>query len=103
MILKFEYFVFKHNTNTTIRRGIKTLAKNDKITLTDYNETKVLSAIVENVRYKLFRDLTEDDIANEHDGECQNYCCLEETMNNCYENFDESELITIIDFRLDKQ
>ena len=102
MILKFNKFEFKAGINTTVRRGIKNLSVNQRVLLVDNNTSKTAYAIISCVKYKRFCDLKDIDIINEHDPRGRYYVPLTAIMRNTYEYFDTTEIITLIDFKLDK-
>ena len=102
MILEFDNFKFKKDINTTIRRGIKNLSVNQTVLLLDKHTAQSCFAKIYSVKYKRFCDLKDTDIINEHDTFGRKYDSLTQIMRSTYDNFDTTEIITLIDFKLDK-
>jgi len=99
MELLFKNAVFNKGRNTTIRRGVKWDCCPDKENVLVYGRTAEPVACVKiSTRVKSFDDLSDDDIANEHDPICRSWAGIYGVMKRVYDGFDRREIVTIVDF-----
>ena len=103
MKLKFKNPKFYPGRNVTIRRGTKwdkcpckdnVLIECEGEGAYDSRHTKIRTKVM------MFKDLTICDLLCEHDEECRDYFGLLDRMKEYYEDFNEYELITVVEFIL---
>lgn len=108
LLFKNPVFV-RSEKNVTVRRGTKwvTLAVENKVLpVMDANHQiddqghPTLCGYAYNFKTKVkrFHDLTLEDIKHEHDLECRDYAGLRAAMVRAYPDFDDMEIVTILEF-----
>lgn len=110
MNLLFKNPVFNNGRNTTVRRGTKWdnppvptefgFPVIDTANQYDGNGNLKIKGFADNVTFKVkrFCDITPKDICLEHDPICRTLTGLLEVMKNTYDNFDETEIVTLVSF-----
>jgi len=100
--LRFKHAEFIPGENTTIRRGVKwALRDGNTVRIVLPSGDEVCSAIrTEVMRYC---DLTDYDIALQHDEETRTLPGLFEAMRRAYPDFDKREIVTVVHFEIPKE
>ena len=99
--LLFKNPVFKPGLNVTVRRGTKWNfgAKSGVVIKDTFDKMGLPIAVVTIETFAcIFRDLVDEDVANEHDPECQRVQGLLDVMKRVYPGFTESEVVTVVSF-----
>jgi hypothetical protein len=100
-VLLFTTYKFRDETNLTVRRGIQLASKltmGDTIWLQSREGGEQRRALVTGLKVKRFRDIREQELAVEHDPQCRRWNDLFATMKKLYDDFDETEIVTMIYF-----
>lgn len=101
--LKFKNLVFKDGENITCRRGVKWATDDGGefgFPVTDPRGFSVFGfAEPVAVKVKRFCDITDADVVNEHDPDCRTAAGLLAVMQDTYDGFDASEIVTLLSFR----
>jgi hypothetical protein len=100
-VLLFTTFKFTTGTNLTVRRGIawaSKLAVGDSIWLKAREGEECRRAVVTGLKVKRFRDIRERELSIEHDPQCRRWNDLFLTLSKLYDDFDETEIVTLIYF-----
>jgi hypothetical protein len=100
-VLLFTTYKFRDETNLTVRRGIQLASKltmGDTIWLQSREGGEQRRALVTGLKVKRFRDIREQDLSVEHDPQCRSWNDLFATMKKLYDDFDETEIVTMIYF-----
>lgn len=66
---------------------------------TPNNQNPILANIVSQNHY-IFRDLLPSDFNNNYDADAQSYNGLFKAMRNCYNSFEEREIVTVLLFEI---
>jgi hypothetical protein len=113
MYLRFRNFNLKNqNVYTTVRRGVKwsviepgefgyecvEVNKEHDLDLGIINNIQGFAEPLE-IKVCRFCDISEKDICDEHDESCRTVSGLFNELSECYCNFSEKEIVTIIRFR----
>jgi len=97
--LLFQNPEFHTGLNVSVRRGTKWNIENQKgVTLADLQGNEYGSVNIE-TRVLRFCDLTNSDLACEHDPVCRTVAGLLSVMEQIYPTFDEREMVTLVYFR----
>jgi len=93
--LKFKNRVFKEGRNLTVRRGVKWDGEVEAIICTlEINHVYLQTVVMR------FADLTDDDLAYEHDEGCRTVKGLLAIMYEVYPGFDRREIVTLVSFEM---
>lgn len=99
--LKFSNFnLIEDVVLTTVRRGVKwaSLSKGDIIP-TGFSNGEILGKVeILSVTVIRMSDVKDDMLKNEHDTNCRTKAGLLNELKSVYKNFDENEIITLLDF-----
>ena len=109
MFLKFNNPIFHDGINSTVRRGVKWAIAEEgefghpilctKEPFGDDGQRKIIGfASVTRTRVLRMCDILETMLSNEHDPACRTYHGLLFEMKKVYGDFDEHEIVTILDF-----
>jgi hypothetical protein len=100
--LYFRNPTFKIGTNVTCRRGIKWSSVTGPITVSELGTPPLKEYLIQAISTRVFRfsDLTDGDVANEHDPECRTYDGLYKEMRRVYPGFDSREIVTLVSFEI---
>ena len=94
-VLKFKNPVFKRGNNLTVRRGIKWDIEKAWIDKGNGLLTCEITTVV-----MRFSDLTDADLADEHDEKCRTVDGLYRVMRKVYPGFDRREIVTLVSFEM---
>ncbi len=100
-VLLFTTYKFRTGTNLSIRRGPQWASKidvGDTIWLQSREGGEQRKALVTGIKVKRFRDIREQDLALEHDPQCRTWNGLSTTMKKLFDDFDETEIVTMVYF-----
>jgi hypothetical protein len=100
-VLLFTTYKFRSGTNLSIRRGIQWASKltvGDTIWLQSREGGEQRKALVTGLKVKRFRDIREQDLSVEHDPQCHSWNGLFSTMKKLFDDFDETEIVSMIYF-----
>jgi hypothetical protein len=100
-VLLFTTFKFRTGTNLTVRRGTawaSQIAVGDSISLKAREGEECRNAVVTGLKVKRFRDIREQELSIEHDPQCRRWNDLFLTFSKLYDDFDETEIVTLIYF-----
>ena len=89
--LMFRVPEFKQGRNTTVRRGIKW-------DLTDMANISTIGVVSITTKVVRFSDILPEDVVDNHDPFCREYSGLSTRMKQVYPGFDESEIVTVVEF-----
>lgn len=106
--LYFKNPVFKEGINVSVRRGIKwDVSERDNVLIIDANDPitqdgkdKVLYVVDIETKVMRFADLTDSELANQHDPRCTLWEGLLPVMREVYPGFGVNEIITIVSFKI---
>ncbi len=99
--LKFMNPVFKTGINVTVRRGTKwSGTDNEYVSIINTNQNINKKGKILLTKCKRFKDITEEDIENEHDPVCRTTNGLYKVMKRTYPDFGKNEIITIVKFEV---
>jgi len=102
-VLLFTTFSFREGTNLSVRRGIQQTSKmavGDTIWLQSRDGSEQQKAIVTGLKVKRFRDIKEQELAVEHDPQCRSWNDLFATLKKLYDDFDETEIVSMVFFKI---
>lgn len=105
-VLLFTTYKFRSGTNLTVRRGIQLASKmtvGDTFWLQSREGGEQRKALVSGLKVKRFRDIRQQDVSVEHDPQCRSYNDLLATMKKLYDDFDETEIVTMIYFTIEEE
>ena len=103
-VFLFTTYSFREGTNLSVRRGIQPASKiavGDTIWLQSRDGGEQQKAIVTGLKVKRFRDIREQELSVEHDPQCRSWNELFATMKKLFDDFDETEIVTMIYFRIE--
>ena len=104
-VLVFTTYKFRKGINLSIRRGVRMasgLSVGDTISLQPRDGEGMREATITSLKIKRFRDIREEELKAEHDPQCQNYMALLTTMKRLYDDFDETEIVSMIYFNVEE-
>lgn len=86
----------------TCRRGVKhaLLGEGEKINLYDLEGEAVEVATVEEIKVMRFQDVEQEDLTINHDPDCRDFDGLLMEMQECYDDFDLYEIVTLVYFKI---
>lgn len=91
--LKFNNPVFEVGPNLTVRRGVR-WSLEDEAMIGGVEVVKIKARVMR------FSDIRRYDLRNEHDPKCRTYDGLLNTMYDLYDDFDEREIVTLVEFEV---
>ena len=101
-VLLFTTYSFREGTNLSVRRGTQPASKmsvGDTIWLQSREGGEQQKALVTGIKVKRFRDIREQELSVEHDPQCRSWNDLFATLKKLYDDFDETEIVSMIYFR----
>jgi len=102
--LYFKNPSFNDGLNLTVRRGVKwDCADHDNVLIVDTGSLTILACVDIATRVFRFCDLTDRELANEHDPECRTAFGLFTVLRDVYPGFDDRELVTLVEFAFNHQ
>jgi hypothetical protein len=105
-VLLFTTYKFRTGTNLSVRRGIQLASKltmGDTIWLQSREGEEQRKALVTGLKVKRFRDIREKELEVEHDPQCRSWNDLFATMKKLYDDFDETEIVTMVYFTTEEE
>ena len=103
-VLLFTTYKFRSGTNLSVRRGIRWASRldtGDTIMVQPREGGEQQKALVTGLKVKRFRDIREQELSVEHDPQCHTWNGLFSTMKKLYDDFDETEIVTMIFFTVE--
>jgi hypothetical protein len=105
-VLLFTTYKFRSGTNLSVRRGIQwatRLDAGDTVMLQSREGGDQRKALVTGLKVKRFRDIRGQELSVEHDPQCHTWNDLFTTLKKLYDDFDETEIVTMIYFALEEE
>lgn len=103
-LLRFSNPVFNQGENITVRYGIKWAAHGPgAVDLATADGRRLASAKIIKCVMKPFCDITEPEIANEHDPSCRTLEGLHDELCGIYEGFKPNDKVTLVTFTIDSE
>ncbi|HNI42698.1 MAG TPA: hypothetical protein PK272_08510, partial [Methanoregulaceae archaeon] len=103
-VLLFTTYKFRSGTNLSVRRGIRWASRldtGDTIMVQPREGGEQQKALVTGLKVKRFRDIREQELSVEHDPQCHTWNGLFSTMKKLFDDFDETEIVTMIFFTVE--